>query len=538
MSSWSNAAERRYQLQATTDFEAAIVELKERFGDKLSDPMWRICSGELYKITIKGDGSEESLVIPFIPNRVQMRFIKRMYHRNLILKARQRGFTTLIAILWLDHALWVANSRCGIIAHDREAAEVIFRDKVKFAYDNLPEVFKIAFPLARDSAIELLFAHNNSSVRVATSMRSGTIHRLHISEFGKICAKYPDKANEVITGSLPAVPMSGVAVIESTSEGDEGEFYEMTRRAMAQQEQNKPLTTKDFRFHFFAWWDDSPEYEVNPALVNVTENDHEYFNQVEEEMCCKLSPRQRAWYVATREADFSGSREKMWQEYPSSPGEAFKRSTEGCYYAHEMTMLRTKGRILNIPETQVPVDTFWDIGNSDGCAIWFHQTVGMEDRFLSYYEGHGLNLKQYMKVLQDSGYLFGKHYLPHDAGNKPLSDTNKSVIEQLEGLGLKNIIRVPRISDINTGIQITRSHFASAYFDEKGCEVGLRRLNNYKKKWDSRQGRYNESTPEKNDGNSEGADAFRQYAQAKDAGLINNQVSKGPYDANDKPDWF
>lgn len=516
---------------------AALKRLKEEYGDKLSDPMWRICSGAIYKIIVKGENSEDELVVPFIPNRAQTRFLSRLHHRNLILKARQRGFTTLLAIAWLDHALWVANSRCGIVAHDREAAEVIFRDKVKFAYDNMPQLLKNAFPLGKDSASELLFAHNNSSVRVATSMRSGTIHRLHISEFGKMCAKFPDKAKEVVTGSLPAVPTTGVTVIESTAEGDEGDFYDMTKRSMALSEQGTKLTPRDWRFHFFSWWDDSPEYELDPATVLITPQDKNYFDAVEAEMSCVLSDRQRAWYVATRDSDFSGSKEKMWQEYPSTPNEAFKRSTEGCYYAPQMTAVRTSGRILNIPETPVPVDTFWDIGNSDGCGIWFMQQVGLEDRFIKYMEGHGLTLKDYMKMLQDTGYLFGKHFLPHDAGNKPLSDTNKSVIEQLEALGMKNIERVPRISDINTGIQLTRSHFASAWFDEKGCELGIRRLNNYKKKWDSRQGRFNESAPEKNDGNSEGADAFRQWAQAKDAGLVGRINTKG-FAYDEKSDWF
>jgi hypothetical protein len=170
---------------------------------------WRLFSGCLYKIMIKGDDGEEALVMPFKPNRAQRRFIKRLWHRNIILKARQLGFTTLVCILWLDHALFDANQRCGIIAQDREAAEAIFRDKVKFAYENLPPEIRERFPLGRDSAAELLFAHNNSSVRVATSMRSGTIHRLHVSEFGKICAKFPDKAAEVMTGSIPAVPTNG-----------------------------------------------------------------------------------------------------------------------------------------------------------------------------------------------------------------------------------------------------------------------------------------------------------------------------------------
>ena len=228
--------------------DPAIAQL----AANLADPMWRISN--LYKIIIKGDQGEDDLVIQFKPNRAQRRFIRRLWHRNIILKARQLGFTTLVAIVWLDHALFNANVRCGIIAQDREAAEAIFRDKVKFAYENLPAPLKEAMPLKRDSATELLFAHNNSSIRVATSMRSGTIHRLHVSEFGKICAKFPQKAEEVVTGSFQAVPLSGIIVVESTAEGTDGEFYKMCQRAQALVTGAEILTRSQYRFHFYAWW--------------------------------------------------------------------------------------------------------------------------------------------------------------------------------------------------------------------------------------------------------------------------------------------
>lgn len=495
---------------ATNEAQAA-AELKRR----LSDPEWRIAN--LYKIIVKGSDGETGLVQQFKPNRAQRRFISRLHHRNIILKARQLGFTTLIAIVWLDHALFNANSRCGIIAHDREAAEVIFRDKVKFAYDNLPASLKEAMPLARDSAVELLFAHNNSSVRVATSMRSGTIHRLHISEFGKICAKYPDKAAEVITGSIPAVPLNGITIIESTAEGAEGEFHDMTQRAIALEQQGRALTERDYRFHFFPWWEESG-YRMAPAGVVMTEEDHKYFDAIEAAMSTTVDEQQRAWYVATRDTDFAGSKERMWQEYPSTPKEAFQVSTEGCYYTEQLTAARKKGRILNIPETSVPVNTFWDIGNSDGCAIWLHQQVNLEDRFIGYIEAHGETLKHYVKALQDTGHVFNKHFLPHDASHKRLSDTNKSTKQMLEDLGLRNVVIVPQITDINTGIQMTREAFGSAWFDESGCKLGIQRLENYKKKWNERDGRW--SNEPRHDVNSEGADAFRQWAQAKTKNLV------------------
>ena len=101
--------------------EDEIPLTPEELEKYLKDPMWRLCSGRLYKIIIKGDDDDtDGLVLPFRPNRAQRRLMKRLWNRNVILKARQLGFTTLICIMWLDHALFNANSFCGIIAQDRD----------------------------------------------------------------------------------------------------------------------------------------------------------------------------------------------------------------------------------------------------------------------------------------------------------------------------------------------------------------------------------------------------------------------------------
>lgn len=478
----------------------------------LKDPMWRICSGYLYKIMIKSDSGEGS-VVPFLPNRAQRRFIARLWYRNLILKARQLGFTTAACIMWLDHALFIADQRCGIIAQDREAAEVIFRDKVKLAYDNLPDSLRLAMPLKKDSASELLFAHNNSSVRVATSMRSGTIHRLHVSEFGKICAKFRDKAKEIVTGSLPAVPLDGITIIESTGEGQDGDFYKMTLRAIAKQESKEELTERDFRFHFYAWWQE-PTYRIKSTAVPITEKDKEYFAETEGEMKITLDAEQRNWYVATRDADFSGDHEKMWQEYPSTPSEAFKVSTEGTYYAVQLAAARKSGRIGAVPFVEgEPVNTFWDIGNSDGTAIWFHQQIGMQHRFFKFYENWGEPYAFYIAEMQKMGCTWGTHYLPHDADHKRQQGENlDSALETLQKFKIGgNWEIVPRVSDIVHGIQLTRQAFSQVYIDAVGCKEGVEHLAGYKKTWNQKAGRWS-NTPDHNI-HSEGADAFRQFAQ-------------------------
>lgn len=492
------------------DLQAAEV-LKRH----LSDPMWRITSGALYKIMIKSD-SGDGQVVPFIPNSAQMDLIKALWYRNLILKARQRGFTTLIAIMWLDHALFNPDQRCGIIAHDREASEIIFRDKVKLSYDRLPQALRDAMPLSRDSASELLFAHNNSSVRVATSMRSGTLHRLHVSEFGKICSKFPDKAHEVITGSLPTVPQDGVIVIESTADGRDGEFFKMSQRAQAMSDSKIKLTERDYRFHFVPWWTDSGYVSHNEAIV-LSEKDHQYFDGIEAAMSVKIDIAQRRWYVSTRDSDFSGDAEKMWQEYPSMPSEAFQVSTEGTYYATQLVAARKAGRIDAFPAVDnVPVNTFWDIGNSDGTAIWLHQKIAGSHRFIGFIEGWGEPYRFYIKALQDLGYVWGTHYLPHDAGHKrQQGEKNEPPIDTLRKMGVGGTwTLVPVVSSVIDGIQLVRNVFSQCQFDRVACAPGVVHLENYRKNWNERAGCWSD-TPRK-DIHSEGADSFRQFAQSVD----------------------
>ena len=507
----------------------------------LKDPEWRLFSGCLYKIMIKGDDGEEAFSMPFIPNRAQRRFIKRLWHRNIILKARQLGFTTLIAILWLDHALFNADQRCGIIAQDLEAAEAIFRDKVKFAYENLPEELRDRYPLAKETAKELLFRHNNSAIRVATSMRSGTIHRLHISEFGKICAKYPQKAQEVMTGSIPAVPTTGILVIESTAEGANGEFYELSRRAQALHHTHAALTPRDYRFHFYAWWQE-PNYRMDATLISITHKQHNYFDGIEAEMGCTIDPEQRAWYVATQEADFPGRPERMWQEYPSTPDEAFQQSTEGHYLTKAITDLTKRGGITAVPMLDLPVYTFWDIGNSDGSAIWFGQSLRGEDRFIDYYEERGMDLRHYVQKLQEKGYVFGKHFLPHDADHKRLGDTNKSIKEMLQqAMPGQTFIIVPRVTQLMTGVNTLRKHMRGAWFDKERCAFGLDRLRGYKKKYSQAMAKFIDE-PDKSNECTEGADALRQWAQAKESGLYSPSddgygASQHTYKEPEAPDW-
>lgn len=476
----------------------------EKLLELLKDPDWRIRN--LYKIMDKS-GKE----ITFVPNEAQEAMLQDLWFRNLILKARQRGFSTLIQLMMLDTCLFNENIRAAVIAQDQQASSTIFRDKIRYAYDRLPQIVRDMVPLTRDSASELMLA-NNSSLKVATSVRSGTLQFLHVSEFGKICAQYPHKAKEVMTGSLPAVDQGGFVFIESTAEGREGAFFDMCQLAQADKDAGKKLTKLDMRFHFYSWWD-AEEYEMDPEGVIIAPSDQTYFDRLEVEIGRKLSDRKRAWYVTKRRTDFGGDTQMMKQEYPSTPDEAFEQSTEGTYYVDQLAQARREGRIGKVPhDPRAPVNTWWDIGLNDEMAIWFHQRIGNQDRWINYFEGSGEPFSFYTRHMQTLGYTWGKHFLPHDGGKRhPGSEQIKTAADMLEDLGLKDIEIVPRIPDVTLGIQQTRDAFHSYWFDEENCADGLTHITLYKKEWNTRLGVWSDRP--RHDSHSNAADALRQHAQ-------------------------
>ena len=473
-------------------------------------------SGALYRILTKGL-DDEAIAQPYLPNEAQLDLYRKLSYRQLVLKARQRGFTTAIAIYLLDCALFRPDVRAGVIAHTDDAAKAIFRDKVKYAYDHLPGALRKAFPLATQNASELVFAHNNSSIRVSTSMRGMTLQYLHVSEFGKICAQFPKRATEVITGSLPSVPENGVVFIESTAEGRSGPFYTMSQRAQALAETGAKLGRKDYRFHFCPWFG-ATEYRTDAASVPVSAKDHQYFDSVELTSGVKLDAEQRAWYVQTRDTQFAGQEDMMWREYPSTPEECWKASVEGAYYTAQLSAARKAGRIGAYH--YVPghaVNTFWDIGNSDGTAVWLHQRIENADRFFAFVEDWGEPYAHYVSQLRamaerHPGWRWGSHYLPHDTKHERQGMlTNQSAKEMLEQLGLRRVVIVPRIPDIIIGINATRTAFAAYHFDEAGCKEGLAHLANYRKTWNENAERWSDEPC--HDVHSEAADALRQHGQ-------------------------
>lgn len=181
----------------------------------------------------------------------------------------------------------------------------------------------------------------------------------------------------------------------------------------------------------------------------------------------------------------------------------------GAYYAIEMRDAKSSGRIGFVPyEPSLGVITSWDLGIGDSTSIWFFQVSGAEIRVIDYYENNGVGLDHYARALNDKGYIYSEHILPHDVQVKELG-SGKSRIETLDNLGIRPITIAPKLG-VDDGIQASRSIIPRCWFDAEKVERGIDCLRQYHREYNETNKAW-QGRP-KHDWASHGADAFRYFA--------------------------
>ena len=190
---------------------------------------------------------------------------------------------------------------------------------------------------------------------------------------------------------------------------------------------------------------------------------------------------------------------------------------QGSIYGQAMQLAQSQGRVGQVPyDKRFPVNTFWDIGHADGAAVIFHQDTGAgRNHFIHAHEKIGEDMPYFMHYLKERGYLYGKHYFPHDAKNVTMAAKSnplgKNIWDQAKALGMheSDMVLVPRTPDLWTAITATRVRIDTCYFDAVGCADLVNCLESYHKTWDDERKSYS-NTPYK-DWTSEYVDAFRQW---------------------------
>lgn len=249
----------------------------------------------------------------------------------------------------------------------------------------------------------------------------------------------------------------------------------------------------------------------NPEL----ETDYTYQNFVvdadpSDTLVCHMTWRDNPWFPTKLAMDMEKERKRDYDSYLNIWEGKCIQVLEGTVYAKEMRAAEAEGRICNVPyHRESPVDTFWDLGRADNTAIWFAQRVAMQYRILAYYEATGEDIWHFLRELQRRGYVYGRHYLPHDAEAERLG--SKRTIEQIVRAKYPgDQTKVLEKTGLINGINAARILLPNCWFDEQNCKGGLKALRNYKFKIVNGQ----RSNLPMHDWASDGADAFRYMALA------------------------
>lgn len=464
----------------------------------LNDQWWRL--NNLYYIL-----DDQGRKILFEPEKrpVQRDIYRRMHSRNIYLKSRQHGVTTFKNTFFLDCCLFNENVSATIIADTLDNAKRFLREKIKFAYENIriPEI-KNEIQLVDDNKQELSFS-NNSRINVSTSARSTTAQLIHISEFGKIATERPTVAQEIISGCIPAVsPINTIISIESTAEGNFGEFYDLWNLATRVEAEGKKLSSIDFKPFFYPWYK-KPECALSDYNGIIPRELKEYFEELNHKHKIILSDEQKHFYVKTYEV----LQDNMTSQYPSFADEAFQSANLMAYYKKQMFKLRQDKRLEGVLyDPNLYTHTAWDLGISDSMAIVFFQLKGDFINIIDYIECNDEDIVYYIDLIKSKPYKYGTHFAPHDINKRDLLTKKTRLQRAQEEYGLK-FQKLPQSKSVIEDINLVRRNFYRVRVNSEKCDRLIQCLDGYQKKWNTKYG-----VPSNMPADNEfihGADAFR-----------------------------
>ena len=251
----------------------------------------------------------------------------------------------------------------------------------------------------------------------------------------------------------------------------------------------------------------SPQWFVTKLTVEDTK--HLTLQQIEQER-----------------ADGVMSEDMIQQEYYTS----FSLGVEGAYYTKYIDKMRLNHQIGEVPyEIGFKVHTAWDIGVRDSTCIIFFQVIGQTIKIIDCYSNQKQGLEHYINVINQKGYIYGKHIGPHDLKVQEFG-SGITRIEKARQLGIPFVV-APDVS-IADGIEAVRTMFSKLWIDEVKCAPLIKALENYRQEYDIKRKIYN--THPLHDWSSHFCDSARYMAislpKTRD-GLTEQDINKMKYEA-------
>lgn len=197
----------------------------------------------------------------------------------------------------------------------------------------------------------------------------------------------------------------------------------------------------------------------------------------------------------------------------------FNVANEGSFFGQEIQRMREDGRISDFPiDLSIPVETAWDLGVSDATSIVFYQKVGEWIYVIDHFESNGQSLKDYIRMIQDKGYIYSKHHLPHDGKQRELT-TGITRMDFFYEMGVHNVDIVPMRS-VMYGIECVHRLLPRCKIHSR-CKQLIKCLELYHKEYDDKNDVYKDIPV--HDFSSHSVDSFR-YAAVSIRSEINAKL--------------
>lgn len=309
--------------------------------------------------------NKERQKVPFIFNKPQQKYYEHRGNRDLILKARKEGFSTLIEAMYLHACLFQRNVNAITMSHTLDDT-IIHLERVRhfLATMGLPDM-PIKVELDKENQRELSFPATNSKYWIGTAGsrafgRGRDVTHLHLSEV----AHYENQS--VLTGVMEACVPGAQIAMETTANGVGEIFNRLWKEA------EDPNSGSPWRRHFFSWFEDPTNSLDIPAGVRPVWNAED--NRIRK--AHGVTDRQAWWYKQKR-AGMADPR-LMVQEYPSTPEEAFLSSGGNVFNVEALGLMRRRA----VPATwrgEVADDgrtVAWSDLDDGNLRVWKHPRQG------------------------------------------------------------------------------------------------------------------------------------------------------------------
>ena len=249
----------------------------------------------------------------------------------------------------------------------------------------------------------------------------------------------------------------------------------------------------------------------NPELEDSATNQRFVYNTPGDCYLRHINYDENPYFPDVLRKEMEELKERNYQEYLHVWEGHCKQAVEGAVFANELEKAKAEQRITKVPYVDsIPVDTYWDLGQSDLTSIWFVQQVGYEYRVIDYYQNNGHKFPFYAKIVNDKPYNYRMHWLPHDARNEQQAAL-ESIERQARGL-LNNKVSISlKLGKHKAdGINAARSIFDQCVFDSEKCTDGISSLRRYHFRVNEETGAV--SNEPVHDIYSHGADSFMYFA--------------------------